>query len=380
MTKRNIITWRKTTWRKNWRAILLGLSLSAILLIRVTPVVAETSGTLVTRTTGGCVITVPRANEGVVSVLKNVCSDVVPRVFGQLGAVTPKRTFKPVAIRVVEHPSEMHQLAPPGTGLPLWSGAVAFPAHNLVMLPLQRLDGSAATDLETTLVHELSHVAFYRASGGAKTPRWFSEGVAILQSEGSPWRRSSSIWWASLVNNIQPLSAIENYPEGAKAAEQAYAQAADFTAFLIDRAGWGGIRHLLSGIKKGETFDEAFFQAFGVNSRYLEKKWRDQLFGGMGWLMHVTGDATWLGLGALLCIAGYFLMRRRKNRRLKEMEEEEKPLDDTIAAFDRMISSYSASPDAMDTSPPQAPSPLTMERAPKRPTKIEIDGKFHTLH
>ena len=329
---------------------------------------------IIIRQRGNCVITVPRKNEGAISALSKICVGDVPRIFRQLGAVPKRGNIEPVSIRVVAHPSEMHALAPQGTSLPLWSGAVAIPSHNLVMLPLQRLDGGPAEDLETTLVHEISHVAFYRASAGAQTPRWFSEGVAILQSEGSAYHRSRSIWWASLVNDIRPLSEIENYPEGAKAAEQAYAQAATFTAFLIEREGWAGIRFLLANLKSGETFDAAFRQSFGVNSEYLEKKWHEQLFGGTGWLMHVTGDAMWLGVGALICIAGFFLVRRRKKRRLKEMEAEEQPLEDAIFALDELISEH---PSKGSPGPPETP---VMDRLKKRGAQIEFDGKIHTLH
>ena len=332
------------------------------------------SGELITRQRGNCVITVPRKNEGVISTLSKICVGDVPRIFQQLGAVGKDGKFDSVSIRVVSHPSEMHSLAPQGTSLPLWSGAVAIPTHNRVMLPLLRLDGGPANDLETTLIHEISHVAFYRASAGARTPRWFSEGVAILQSEGSSHHRSPSIWWASLIDDIQPLSDIAHYPKGAKAAEQAYAQAADFSAFLIEREGWAGVRFLLANLKSGETFDAAFRQAYGVRSETLEKEWRAQLFGGMGWLMQVTSDAMWLGLAAVLCIAGFFLVRRRKKKRLKEMEAEEKHLEDAIATLDELIAER---PSPLSPGPPET---LVMDRLKKRGAQIEIDGKIHTLH
>ncbi|MBN2715156.1 MAG: hypothetical protein JXX14_04825 [Deltaproteobacteria bacterium] len=359
--------------------------------------------TLHTDREGACIITAPRRNSGVIDSLSQVCTVDAVRVFRQLGAVDKHGAFEPLQIRVVGHPSEMHELAPSGSSLPLWSGAVAFPIQNLIMLPLQRLDGGAAGDLDVTVLHEMSHVAFNRASGGGKTPRWFSEGVAILQSEGSPYRRNSSIWWASLIDDIKPLSQIEQYPQGARAAEQAYAQAADFTAFLIERGGWTGIREVLLELRRGRTFDAAFQQTYGVSTRYLEKRWRAQLFGGMGWLMHVTGDGMWLGLGALICIAGYFLVQRRKKRRLKEMGEEEAQLDSTIAALDTAMDSSAGSAsdtpsdtvfnrDTMTTKQPSlGPAPVVSARVSLSPvmdrlkarrtqSQIELDGKFHTLH
>ncbi|MBN2530596.1 MAG: hypothetical protein JXR76_29685 [Deltaproteobacteria bacterium] len=330
--------------------------------------------TLVTRTRGHCVITVPKKNDGILALLSGVCTNDVPRIYRQLGVNWSSKEVAPITIRVVSHPSDMHRLAPPGTSLPLWSGAVAFPTQNLVMLPLQRMDGGPSEDLEVTLVHEISHVAFRAASGGAVTPRWFSEGVAILQSEGSSFHRSQSIWWASLIDDIRPLKEIEKYPEGAKSAEQAYAQAADFTTFLIEREGWNGIRFLLAAIRDGSSFDDAFRQSYGQNVNRLEKKWREELFGGMGWLMHVTGDGMWLGLGALICIVGFFLVRRRKKQRLKEMEEEEAHLEKAIASLDELIVTH---PGALVPKVPMSP---VMDRVKKQRTKVEVDGKFHTLH
>jgi LPXTG-motif cell wall-anchored protein len=332
------------------------------------------SSQFITRQRGSCNITVAKTNEGVIATLAEVCERQIPEIFRQLNSDPTRPHPSPVNIRIVTRPSEMHRLAPAGSSLPVWSGAVAFPSHNLILLPLQRIDGGPVKDLESTLLHEVSHVAFHRISNGARTPRWFSEGVAILQSEGSSFHRKQSIWWASLIDHISPLSEIEKYPEGAKSAEQAYAQAADFTAFLIEKKGWNSIRYLLNAIGAGEPFKDAFRQSYGADVTVLEKKWHEQLFGGMGWLIHVTGDGMWLGIGALICIAGYFLVRKRKNTRLREMEEEEKQLESAIATIDQLIATHPGS-----TSSKMATSQV-MDRIQRHRTKIEVDGDIHTLH
>ncbi|MBN2340416.1 MAG: hypothetical protein JXX29_00560 [Deltaproteobacteria bacterium] len=343
-------------------------------------VVSGDSENYVTRTRGYCRITVPARNAGFASMVEDTCVHGVPLIFNQLGVDVDESSFSPVDVVVMQRPQEMAHFAPRGAQVPTWSGAVAFPSHHLVLLPMLRRDGSPVDDSEITLSHELSHVAFYQASAGAETPRWFSEGVAILQSEGSSFHRKRSIWWASLLNRIEPLDAVAKYPEGARAAEQAYAQAADFTAFLIEREGWNGVRFLLSQLQLGVPFEEAFYHSYGTSVAFLEREWNEQLFGSLGWLMAVTGDAVWLGLGALICIAGFFIVRRRKHQRLKEMEEEEAQLEQAIAAIDELIiEKPTIVRGSIRGGGPPSATPV-MDRIKRQRTKIEVGGKFHTLH
>lgn len=333
---------------------------------------AKRSGTSFVTVRGGCSVELANQHAGVLDEIDTICRHRIFEIFRQLGVEDSNSRANPIDVKIVTSPSQMASLAPRGIKIPSWSGAVAFPADNLILLPMLRGDGSPSDDLNTTLEHELAHLAFHRASNNAKVPRWFSEGLAIIQSEGSSFVRKKSIWWASLLDDIPPLSQLESYPTAKRAAEQNYAFAADYLTFLIDKEGWNGIRYLISNLNDGVPFNAAFHQSYGKSVQTMEFAWREQLFGGMEWLMNVTGDAMWLGAGAMICIVGFFVVRRKKKKRLLEMEEEEKQLDDVIETIDTIgdkeygIQESSDLVDEFEQSQSQK--------------KIESDGEYYTLH
>jgi hypothetical protein len=303
--------------------VVLGLAI-------LSPVQASDAG--VVARTGVCRLTTPRRNAGLQHLLHDTCEHTARRIYAQLGAAFPSSSGA-IDVRIVEDPEQLHEKAPAGLRLPEWTGAVAFPEHGLILLPLYRMDGSVHSDMDVTLAHELSHMAFRQASGGARVPRWFSEGVAILQSEGSSMERRGAIWWASMVNDISSLRDIERYPEGGANAARAYAQAAEFTSFLVEQYGWAGIRRILYQVRT-VPFEVAFRNACGVSVEHLEARWRRRLFAGSSWLRELTGDTVVLGLAALLCIMGFRIVRRRHRRRLSEMEAEERAMDRLISAIE----------------------------------------------
>jgi uncharacterized membrane protein YcjF (UPF0283 family) len=191
-----------------------------------------------------------------------------------------------------------------------------------------------------------------------------------LQSEGTPLKRRSEIWWASLLNRIPRLAELETYPSDGIRAGQEYAQAADFMAFAINTTpnGWEKIKQLLKLIKTDKnsiSFNEAFQTAFGRSISTMEQQWRTKLFKRRDWLVKLTDDAVWLGLAAILCIIGFIVVKKRKKIRLLEMEQEEAPLENTINAIELMI-------EEKQNSETSATTDITPE--------IEVDGQKFTLH
>jgi hypothetical protein len=272
----------------------------------------------------------------------------------------------------VADPAEMSRLAPAGRAPPSWSGAVAYPDHDLVLLSLRHRNGGPVSDLDLVFEHELSHLALRKAVGAdTELPRWLSEGIAIQQSEESSLRRSGVLWWAAFGDELRPLAELEHYPAHPGAVSLAYAEAADFVGFLLRRGGWVELRVLLRRLASGEPFDAAFEFAYGSAVASLEARWREGLVGSSNWAALITGTGALWGLITALFIAAYSAVKRRRRRRLAEMEAEEVAVERLIDVMEKL-----------QQRPPATPSKKPRSALPSKPvkTKIIIDDEFHTIH
>jgi len=206
--------------------------------------------------------------------------------------------------------------------VPDWSGGIAFPQGGRIVLPAfgERL---GSTPLQTTMRHELAHVALRRYLG-LTVPRWFHEGYAQLAT-GS-WRAEDA--WrlriAILMGQVPPLESLTlNFPRERLRAEHAYLLSYTAVEHLQALGGAGGFRRLLERWRELGDLDRALRHTYGLTLGQFQSLWRKQLRGRYGWLLLVT-QATmfWAALTILLLVLGYWKVRRdrRKLAHLKEME------------------------------------------------------------
>ena len=300
------------TPRRLAAALILGAVLAAV------PVAAGA------RAVGLCRFEVDASRAGVADALEDTCTERAAQIFNELGALRDRDAgAAAVTVRVVGDPAEIAGASPAGARPPAWSIAVAYPDARLVVLALRRRDGRPVEDLDIELEHELSHIALHDASRGAAVPRWLSEGVAQLQSERSSMMRRGALQLAALSGNVLSLAALHDYPAGDAAVSLAYAEAADFTGFLVRREGWRGIRIALRRLARGATIDEALNAAYGESTARLEAAWRHDLARRPSWAAIATGSGALWGVATVLFVLAFLLARRRKVLRLVEMEEEE---------------------------------------------------------
>lgn len=312
------------------------------------------------REEGLCRFVLKERNLRVAEELAGTCHETAERIFEQLGVDrAPDGASSSVEVRIAADPWDMGDHSPEGMEPPPWSGAVAFPEEGLIILSLRHRDGGPVEDLDVILEHELSHLAMRRALGDAHVPRWFSEGVAIQQSEGSSLDRAGVMWLAAMGDRLLPLDAIDSYPDTQLDVTLAYAQAADFVGYLLRDSGWHGIRVVLNRLRAGDPFEKAFDTAYGSSVARMEKGWRGGMASDWNWLAVVTGSGALWGAIAVLFILAYFSVKRRRRDRLAEMEEEEEPLQRLIQVVDQL-----------EHRTPPAPGKV----------KIEVDGEIHTVH
>ena len=197
------------------------------------------------------------------------------------------------------------------TGMPTWVSGVAHSPSGEIAISMHDPDGSRS-DLETLLRHELVHVALHRATGGAELPRWFHEGVAESLANEIDLMRAEALAGAVFGRGVPALDNIEAEFRGdARQASVAYAAARDFATWLRypdpDEAHF---RQLLSQLRNGREFEQAFVDAYGIPLEELDRQWRTGLFGRFVWFPLLgSGSLPFLLLGPAVA---YAWVRRRK--------------------------------------------------------------------
>ena len=327
--------------------------------------------------------TYPTAADDEVRSLRSSQAMTWRRIASELGAVLDPA----LDIRVARNPEEMRALVGANTPLPGYADGIAFPESGLVLLTLTDPDTFLRPDLKTVLAHELSHVALHRAVQGTAVPRWFSEGVAVQQSEESGLGRFRTLWEGTVRGNVLGFDRLaRGFPARRDEVDIAYAQSADFVRHMM--AGTeqqAQFRALLQTLREGSDFSAAVESAYHVPLSYLEREWRASLAQRFGrWPMLVMGLGSLWALGAVLVVVGYIRARARHRATLQRWEAEERTA---------LVSSALTIPVAnlVDAAPSAAPAGAVQsnledffdsrhaKNEPGVPTIVH-DGQSHTLH
>ena len=271
-----------------------------------------------------------------------------------------------LVIRVARNPREMRALAPIGHQPPDYASGVAYPHWGLILLTMSAPDTWQPPDLEVVLVHELSHVALFRAVDGHDVPRWFGEGVAIHQSEVRLLPRMQSLLRAAAQHSMLRLSELsDRFPKRPHEVNVAYAQSADIVGFLRRTTNDERRFHrLIQAMRAGDTFDTALSNAYGWTSIGLEREWRESLRTRYRVVPALLGGTTIWVLAAILVVVAYRRRRRYHHLKLQQMGHHEEL-------------------ERLSTQPPPPPEPKTDKTDVVTDTgvpHVEHDGESHTLH
>lgn len=223
-------------------------------------------------------------------------------------------------VRLGADHAEMSALALPGGTPPSWAVAIAYPAHNIILLDASTLSGPEGVD---TLWHELAHVALGRL--GTDWPRWFQEGMAVhLTGSRFDPQRYTTLFHAVRADRILELEDLAHgWPDHPSEVQLAYAQSAAFVGWLHDRHGTSGMARLVDAVQAGDNFELAFAKAFSRTLGSEEKAWREGLAGQYGWLPVTSVTTLVLGFAALLTVWGWTRRRKQYALRLAQMEAQE---------------------------------------------------------
>ena len=224
-----------------------------------------------------------------------------------------------ITVRVAGDEEEFLDLQPHRAHID-WAAGVAYADLSLIIL---RIDKAMMLTLEETLEHEISHILLLKVVK-KRPPRWFIEGLAILQARQNLIERFETVASAQVSGGPFALDEIsESFPASASGRSLAYAQSGLFVSFLLNRYGEVKFKRFLHALTWSTDFNHAVRKVYGAPLVTLEAEWTDTL-SSLSWLGTVTSDwMLWLFLTALFLVA--FVVRRSRNKRRKrQMEEEER--------------------------------------------------------
>jgi hypothetical protein len=317
---------------------------------------------------GWIVLDFPASVADRVAPLVGEASDFRARVGAELG----QPVLEHAIVRVARDPETMAALGPEGAPPPAYASGYALPAMHVIVLSLKAPGSWEATDLPELLRHELMHLALNDAVAGHHVPRWFNEGLAILESGELAWARRETLWQATISKSLLSFSELDRgFRADSGQVNVAYAESADVVRFLMrddDRARFGSLVQRLRG---GADFDRAVEDAYGTDMRKVEYEWREDVSHRFGILPLLTGGgAIWTFITGLAA-AAWVKRRRRAKAKLEQWAREEAEADvAALEARERM---------ALENANPGDEDDLPAHARPGIPV-VEHEGRWHTLH
>jgi hypothetical protein len=274
-------------------------------------------------------------------------------------------------IRVARNPREMRAMAPVGAPPPDYASGVAYSRWGVILLTMSAPQTWEPPELDVVLVHELSHVALYRAVRGNSVPRWFNEGVAIHQSEVRLLPRMESLLRAAAQRSMLRLSELDkHFPDHPHQVNIAYAQSADVVGFLRrSNNDERRFHRLIQSLHDGATFDTALAAGYGWTRVGLERHWRESLRTRYRIVPALFAGSTIWVLAAILVVVAYRKRRRYHHLKLQQMAHREEL--ESLALTSRPPPAPLSTP-----APASASEAVTDTGVPL----VEHDGKSHTLH
>jgi Peptidase MA superfamily len=238
-----------------------------------------------------------------------------------------------IDVRVVKRVTSLADAAPPGYGAPEWAAGVAYPRLGVIVVAIRDRKGGFL-DVQSTLAHELAHVALERALGKGVATRWLTEGFAYAHSADFSLARAQTMFGAVVGRKLLPLWQLEaSFPAEENEASLAYAQSYDFVAFLLtrgrhqDRQDDGDrqpFRFFLANLAAGQTYDAAALDAYGRTLLQLEDEWLAGVRDRYLWMPVGLGSAALWVFGALLVVLAWRRRRAQGRLRLAQWELEER--------------------------------------------------------
>lgn len=213
-----------------------------------------------------------------------------------------------------------------------WLAGLALLGQQRVIV---HVNGSRALSTSETIHHELVHIALHALSPHAPLPRWYQEGVAMYLAGELTWERIKQQAGAGPLGQLESLSKLDAGFRGSQVAvERAYAMAAGFARYAVNRAGGerAAIGRFHALLLQGIGFDNAFAMTFGERPAELYALYAAlSAESSSAWTLLMDDSILWL----LISLLGVVVMTSQWRHR-PAFDDDGEPLDlEAIAAAGR---------------------------------------------
>lgn len=207
--------------------------------------------------------------------------------------------------------------------------AFAVPERNLIVLDVSRVY-SKPFSLETTLKHELCHLALHRNIKQNNLPRWLDEGVCQWASGGIAELVTGggerALSKATISNNIIRIRSLERFPQDEKYLLLAYEESKSFTEYIVSEYDEQGLLRILEFLKEGESIDDSIEKGIFIKLHDLEKNWLGYLHRKHTWVSYVSNNIYTIlfFLAGIVTLYGFIRFLKKKREYTDEDEYEYK--------------------------------------------------------
>lgn len=229
----------------------------------------------------------------------------------------------PARVRLVlaEESSELASRAPS------WVAGYALPSLDTIVVFPTRTPSYPDDSLSTLLAHELAHLLVFRASGGARLPRWFDEGVATVAAR--EWGLEDGARFAAAVIGPGPSSLAEverGFALDPGRVARSYAVSAALVRYLLRLGGPQAVSVLLGRVRSGESFEAAFLRTTGRPLARFETDFFGDEVLWRTWVPFLSSTAAlWMLITGLALVAIWRRRQRDAEIRAHWAEEEAMP-------------------------------------------------------
>lgn len=286
-----------------------------------------------------------------------------------------------VRVRLAEDPTQMATLAPTGAPYPKYAVGVAYSKLDLILLTQKPIYANSNHDLLEVFRHELAHLALEESVQGAQVPLWFNEGLAVHLSRENAFARTQTLWTAVVSGNVLPLGDIErHFPDDVVGVPLAYAQSADVVRYLLRTEDQERFRSLIKRLRRGQSFDAALSDAYGLDSYSLERVWKaDAESRYTLWPVLMSGTLVWGGAIVLVVLA-WRRKRQRQEATLRRWAREEALDELRRIRIAQAAKEPLASPGPEPVVPPEQGPVVNWGEANSNVPRVQHDGSWHILH
>lgn len=152
-----------------------------------------------------------------------------------------------------------------GPGAREWFGAATFPQLRTIFMWL----GAGSGDyLETTMIHEVTHVVFNDATANPyhEPAKWLNEGLAVWSERRTDEDQRATVEFEASGGGLFAFDAIAyDFPFGSRGSSLSYAMGTTMMGMIIERYGEDAIARLTEAYRGGASDSEALEAATGVS-------------------------------------------------------------------------------------------------------------------